>query len=316
MIKIVNKYSARLLKIFSLILLIAICYTSCEDSADLHAVPENNQEYTELMKFCNDATVNILESKKSGDWIFSKYRKKAITGLILIYKDSIAFINTEFFPTVETEYQGFEFVDSLGIKFTASQNLENKTVNYKYIFRFNDFLKKWLLEYAEKKEFTSEESVYHFTDCQFTDNLQQNFSMENFSAEKASSILFINGNKGLYSYKYKKRKYLDSIEIQVNNMRLANITTLKKIFTVEHSEEILHDYPISTANVTALNNIAYYLEQMSITMPAIVILETVIANYPKRIVGYLNLGDALTKTNLKVKAEKFYKQYTKLRFKS
>lgn len=315
MIKTVNKYSAGLLNLFLLISLMSICYISCKDSVDLHAIPENNQEYTELMKFCNDATVDILESKKSGDWIFSKYRKNAQTGLISVYKDSIMFVNTEFFPIVETEGQQLDFTDSLRIKFITSQTLEDKTVNYKYIFRFNDFSNKWLLEYAEKNEFTSEQSVYHFTDCQFMDNLQQNFSMESFSSETSPTMLFVNENKSLFSYKYRKRKYLDSIEIQVNNMRLASIMAFKNVFTVDHSEEILRDYPVSITNVTALNNIAYFLEQMSITMPAIVILETVLANFPNRIVCYRNLSDALIKNNLKVKAEKIYNQYLKLKTK-
>ena len=51
---------------------------------------------------------------------------------------------------------------------------------------------------------------------------------------------------------------------------------------------------------------------MSITMPAIIILETIIDNYPDRTVSYLNLSDALIKNNLKIKAEKLYKQYVKL----
>jgi hypothetical protein len=40
-------------------------------------------------------------------------------------------------------------------------------------------------------------------------------------------------------------------------------------------------------------------------------LETIVANYPDRTVSYLNLSDALAKNNLKIKAEKLYKQYVK-----
>jgi hypothetical protein len=65
--------------------------------------------------------------------------------------------------------------------------------------------------------------------------------------------------------------------------------------------------------VTSLNNIAYYLEQMSITMPAIAVLETVLDSFPDRGVAYLNLYNALIKVNLKTKAKNLYQQYVKLR---
>jgi hypothetical protein len=217
-----------------------------------------------------------------------------------------------FFSTAKTEYQRFDFTDSLKIEFTAKQNLGNETVNYKYIFCLDNFSNKWLLEYAEKKEFTDTQSVYHFTDCPCSDSLKQNFSMENFTMEKSALTLFTNVNKGLFAYRYRKNNYRDSIEIQVNSMKHANVTSFKNIFTVDHAEEILQDYPVHKSNVLFLNNIAYYMEQMSIAMPAIAILEAIIADYPDRTVSYLNLSDALIKNNLKVKAEKIYKQYVKL----
>jgi hypothetical protein len=281
---------------------------SYKDNVEIQVIPENTQEYTELMKFCNDETVNVLESKKSGNLIFSKYRKDTKTGLIVLYKDSIIFINDVFFLPVETEYQRLDFIDSLRISFTARQNFANKTVNYKYLFHFSDVADKWLLEYAEKNEFTAGQSVYLFTD-----DVPENFSMDNFSAEKSSSILFMDNSRKLFSYKYKTKQFLDSIEIQVSALISSNVTAFKHVFTVDHAEKILLDYPLSKTTVTPLNNIAYYLEQISITMPAILILETVITDFPNRIVAYRNLSDALTKNNLKVKAEKIYNQYTKLK---
>jgi tetratricopeptide (TPR) repeat protein len=95
-------------------------------------------------------------------------------------------------------------------------------------------------------------------------------------------------------------------------MKSANVALFANIFTIDHAEEILRDYPVRKSNVPSLNNIAYYLEQMSITMPAIAILETVLDSFPDRDVAYLNLYDALTKMKLKTKAEKLYKQYLKL----
>jgi hypothetical protein len=307
-----NKYRTGLLGKYLLIITIGACYVLYGNFADTEAfsLPKNsNQEYTGLMKFCNDTTINILESKKSGNWIFSKYRKNTLTGLAAIYRDSIVFINDTFFAhgIAEYQHQQFTFVDSLKIEFTASRNFDGKTVNHKYLFRFDEFSNKWLLEYAEEKESGAGQSFYRFTD-----DIRIDISTENFSAEKSPSALFSNVNEGLFVYKYKNKSYLDSIEIQVNNMRLSKATSFKKIFTVDHVEEILHDYPVNKTTVLSLNNIAYYLEQMSITMPAIAILETVIDNYPDRTVSYLNLSDALRKNNLTVKAEKMYQRYSKL----
>ncbi|MDR2653086.1 MAG: hypothetical protein LBC68_12395 [Prevotellaceae bacterium] len=299
------------LKSYLLILAISASYISCNNLADIEAFPKENQEYTELMKFCNNPAVNILESKKAGDQIFAKYQNDTLTGLISVFKDSIVFINDTFFTTEMTEYQQFDFIDSLKIKFTANQTSENETVNYRYIFRFDDSSSKWLLEYAEKKEITAGQSIYYFTD-----NVQQNFSLENFSLKQSPSILFTNTNSRLFSYKYKENKYLDSVEIQVNRMKLANVSSFGNIFTIDHAEEILRDYPVNKITVLSLNNISYYLEQMSIAIPAIAILETIIDNNPDRIVSYINLSDALAKNNLKVKAEKIRKQYDKLKLKN
>jgi hypothetical protein len=312
MIIILNRYKAKLLIRFSIIITINVCYISCRDSVDLNTtVPTNKPEYTKVTNFFHDSTVNILESKKSGNWIFSKFQKDTLTGLILTCNDSVVFINDMFFSTAKTEYQRFDFTDSLKIEFTAQQSFGNETIEYKYIFCFDNFSNKWLLEYAEKKEFTDKQSVYYFTDCTYSDSLKQNFSMENFSAETSPSALFTSLNKSLFSYRYRKNNYLDSIEIQVNSMKQANVSSFKNIFTVDHAEEILRDYPVHKTNVLFLNNIAYYMEQMSITMPAIAILEAIIADYPDRTVSYLNLSDALSKNNLKVKAEKIYIQYVK-----
>jgi hypothetical protein len=292
----------RLLIRYLLIITISVCYVSCENFSDTGEISENNQEYTQLMEFCNDTTVNIIESKKSGNWVFSKYRKDTLIGLISIYNDSVVFINSTFFTTEKTEYQQFNFVDSLKVELNIGRVSDDKTINYKYIFGFNSLLNKWLLEYAENKELTTEQSVYLFTD-----NFRQNFLLEDFSA---SSFSFSNNNP--FRYKYKRSNYLDSIEFQVRSMKSANVVLFKNIFIIDHAEEILYDYSISKTNVLFLNNIAYYLEQMSITMPAITILETIVANYPDRTVSYLNLSDALAKNKLMIKAEKLYRQYVML----
>lgn len=287
---------------YLLIITISACYVSCTNFDGINETPENNQKHSRLIEFCSDTTVNIVESKKSGNWIFSKYRKDGLTGLISIYNDSLVFVNEAFFATGKTEYQQFNFIDSLKVELDIARVSGNKTIGYKYIFGYDSLLNKWLLEYAENKESTAEQSVYLFTG-----NLGQDFSLEDFSANSFSLV-----NNNPFRYKYRKNNYLDSVEIQVRNMKSANVASFGKIFTIDHAEEILRDYSILKTNVIYFNNIAYYLEQMSITMPAIIILETILANYPDRTVSYLNLSDALAKNKLRIKAEKLYKQYVKL----
>jgi hypothetical protein len=295
-----------ILKKVLLILMISVCCVSCKQAIDLNT--KDNHEHTGMMKFHNDTAINILESKKAGNRIFFKYQKNMLTGLISVYQDSVMFINDTFFLPEKADIQSFDFIDSNRIVFNILHVTDDKTINRKCIFRLNNSSNEWLPDYAEKKEVTAEQSVYHFTN-----SFPQNISMCNFSAEQTFESLFSTTNNNVLQYKYRKKNYTDSIEIQVNNMRLANATSFKNIFTIDHAEEILHDYPLNKTNVVFLNNIAYYLEQMSITMPAITILETVITDYPDRTVGYLNLYDALLKNGLKVKAEKIYSQYVKLK---
>jgi hypothetical protein len=273
------------------------------DSIDSIVTINDYSEYSELMKFCNDTAVTIFDGEKSGEWKFSKYRRNSLTGLILLSNDSIVFINDTFFMDVKTEYQQFEFVDSLSVAVYINTSADNKITDYKYVFELNEASGKWLLIYAEKKETVNEKTIYTFTD-----KFPTKISMDGFSAHA-----FVFPVKNTFQYKYRKRNYLDSIEIQVSNMRANNVALFKKVFTIEHAEEILRDYPVRITTVTALNNIGYYLEQMSIAMPAVVILEAVIDEYANRTVGYRNLSDALRKLNLNIKAGKIYDQYLRLK---
>jgi hypothetical protein len=288
------------MKKVSLILAVIACYISCKQSIDLNTFPQDNHEYTGLTNFHNDPSINILESKKAGGRIFSIYQKNTLTGLISALNDSVVFVNDAFFSTGNAEQQSLDFIDSNRIML--------KTINCKYIFRRDEYSDNWLLNYAEKKVSDDEQTVYLFTD-----NFPQNIAMSDFSADKTFASLLATVNDNILQYKYRKNNYRDSIEIQVHNMRMANAISFENIFTVEHAEEILNDYPLNKANVTFLNNVAYHLERMSITMPAIDILETIIDEYPDRIVAYLNLYNALLKNGLKVKAKKVYNQYTALK---
>jgi major membrane immunogen (membrane-anchored lipoprotein) len=307
MTKILNKYGKETLKTLLLIIAISACCSSCRRSAAFDAPLEETQEYTGLMKFYSDTAVTFLENKKSGNMIFSKYSKNNLTGLMLICKDSILFANDTFFTQGKAEHQSFDFIDSGKIVFKTVSIFDGKTVVCKYIFRHDRLSDSWLPDYAEKKESANGQSVYHFTG-----HFRQDISMGNFSAEQFAVSIFTEENDSVFHYTYMDKNYLDSIVIQVNSMRTANMATFKNIFTVDHAEQILQDYPVNRTNVTLINNMAYYLERMSITMPAIAILETVIAECPDRTVSYLNLSDVLSQNGLNVKAEKIYKQYVNL----
>ncbi|MDR1897635.1 MAG: hypothetical protein LBR10_12680 [Prevotellaceae bacterium] len=259
------------------------------------------REDSDFTRFAADSSVEILESKKANDRMFSKYKKDNSIGLILTYKGSIVFINNNMFSRIDEPAQTFDFADSATIVFRQQQDSANRTIAYKYIFQLEQS-QKWILRYAEKKVTDGNEQRYVFTDNFKSECSMDKFSMDMFDFEQHSPC----------SYVFRQTKYLDSILIQVKNMRAANVESFENVFNAAHAEELLRHYPITPNNVTRLNNIAYYLEQMSIATPAIVILEDIVAEYPNRTVSYLNLGDALTKKKLTVKAKKIYKQYISL----
>jgi tetratricopeptide (TPR) repeat protein len=64
--------------------------------------------------------------------------------------------------------------------------------------------------------------------------------------------------------------------------------------------------------VNRYNNIAYYLQKAGHNQEAIFLLEEILSEFPKRVVAYLNLGDAYWDETKRVKALNNYHHYVKL----
>ena len=69
---------------------------------------------------------------------------------------------------------------------------------------------------------------------------------------------------------------------------------------------------VSTANVTALNDIAFYMEQANILDAAAYLLDPIIKKYPNREVARLNRGDVYHKEGLPQLAKQEYQEYIRL----
>ena len=89
-------------------------------------------------------------------------------------------------------------------------------------------------------------------------------------------------------------------------------TEAKKYRTVERYKKLLETFPLTKNNLTAYNDIAYYLEQAGNYDEAHFLLEKIIINYPDRVVAYLNIADVYWALNEKEKANNAYNQYISL----
>ncbi|MFV0346583.1 MAG: tetratricopeptide repeat protein [Bacteroidales bacterium] len=74
----------------------------------------------------------------------------------------------------------------------------------------------------------------------------------------------------------------------------------------------LEKHPIGKDNCRYFNDIAYYIEQSGQYHEAIIILEQIIANFPDRVVAYINLGDAYWELENYEAAKSNYEQYIEL----
>ena len=71
-------------------------------------------------------------------------------------------------------------------------------------------------------------------------------------------------------------------------------------------------YPIQKENVARYNDFGFFLEQSGRYEKAVTLLKKVIEVFPKRIVVYINLGDAYYGLKQPSKAKKSYQTYIKL----
>jgi len=286
------------MKIFINILILLV-FASCTRTQDVVICDELpvQTKKNALILFAENNEIEYSEIKKAGNWIFANYTGSDSVVLLAVYNDSIVFETT--FHGAGFEYY---FLSKDMLRIDIGKNISQLLSNFPhfsstYIFQLNSE-NKWILSFASVKETTEKEDSY-----QFDDNFEQEILLNHF---RASAVNLSN------TYVFNKKNSIEKISNQVKQFRSANTPSFKYIFTPEHAEELLRYYSVNISNVIYINNIAYYLEQMFIVMPAITMLENIISKYPSRAVCYLNLGDALFKAELIIKAEENYKQYTKL----
>ncbi|WP_053007637.1 tetratricopeptide repeat protein [Pragia fontium] len=109
-----------------------------------------------------------------------------------------------------------------------------------------------------------------------------------------------NTKKTLVKYNYSAIWRSDFFDERLNNIR-------KDILLDDDSLEL--DKSINNVDLEKYNNIAYYLEQSGNYDEAILILEKIIKQYPKRTVAYINLGDAYWGRGERNKSRIYYKKY-------
>jgi tetratricopeptide (TPR) repeat protein len=137
-------------------------------------------------------------------------------------------------------------------------------------------------------------------------------------------IYQIRGNSICDTTLKKDNKYINIIETNICNnidkfglslqelLFIAQSQRLKNILSNNELSFLIHNYPLTTKNLTQYNNIAYYLEQAGAYKEAIYLLEKIIEQYPNRTVAYINLGDAYWGDEKKEKAKKAYEKYIEL----
>ncbi|WP_326983272.1 tetratricopeptide repeat protein [Chryseobacterium sp. MYb264] len=107
-----------------------------------------------------------------------------------------------------------------------------------------------------------------------------------------------------------------------NNAAINYFDTNNKIFAKntlnETNEDIFINYPEISQNKIAItdaesaNNLAFLLEQKDANKESELLLQHIIAQYPERVVAYLNLADVEWKINSQDEAKKHYNFYLSL----
>jgi hypothetical protein len=272
-----------------------LIFASCDYSENNSPAVTSDNDISDIFsQFEENYSANIKEIKKAGKWTFVRYENSGSAGFAAMFNDSTVFANSKF-PVDE-----FYFTDLSKMVAVLKQVRDDKNVVFKYIFKLNVSSNIWTLSYAEKKECTEMQDTYYFTSDFGRKTVLNDF--ESFDFER----------DGVQRYVFAKKNSLEYISEQLRNMRNDNIVLLKEVFTPEHAEELLQYYPVNPQNVITLNNIGFYLGQTSVNLPAIIILEAVLKEYPNRAIACLNLGDVFMKINMKIKGKAYYSLYIRL----
>lgn len=120
---------------------------------------------------------------------------------------------------------------------------------------------------------------------------------------------------GTITYRYQQGKYLPT------QSKAAEVFDLKQIeqqakeglkFKPIMLKAMLHEKWLTKENMESYNNIAYYLQKAGHNKEAILLLKSILHEFPNRTVAYLNIGDAYLEMSNSFKASQSYAQYIKL----
>lgn len=120
---------------------------------------------------------------------------------------------------------------------------------------------------------------------------------------------------GTITYRYQQGKYLSTQSKAPEVFDLQKIEEQAKKglnFKPAMLKAMLHENWLSKENLESYNNIAYYLQKAGHNKEAILLLKSVLNEFPSRTVAYLNIGDAYLEMSNSFNASQYYEQYIKL----
>lgn len=119
---------------------------------------------------------------------------------------------------------------------------------------------------------------------------------------------------GTITYRYQQGKYLPTQRKVPEAFDLDQIEQQAKKglnFKPAMLKALLHENWLRKENLESYNNIAYYLQKAGHNKEAILLLKSIITEFPTRTVAYLNMGDAYLGMYNGFQASKYYAQYMK-----
>jgi len=184
--------------------------------------------------------------------------------------------------------------------------------NFDFVYRPNT--KKWQIVTHESSG-SDDEGTERYSYKTFNKQIPvflENYHAESFSFSDTQHVV------RNFDLSYMPGKYADFLKT-LRQIAPTNYDILTKKFNKDRAEYFLMDRDsetektsINIKNVTAANDIGYFLEQADNLRAAEVFLKAVIAKFPTREVAYFNLGDVYLKQRKTALAKKQYQTYIDL----
>jgi len=132
---------------------------------------------------------------------------------------------------------------------------------------------------------------------------------KSFSESYSVKLTFQNGK-----YVKHKRSYSKTVEKKLTFNEVEKGAKKGKHYSRYELAKLIYE-PLygedKFKKVAQLNNIAYYLQKSGDNLEAVMLLEVLLKEFPKRTVAYYNLGDAYWALGRKKEAKKVYETYVK-----